>query len=91
MAVILLLARLTGVWNMKHNEKKIILESYGFEVGNRNPQLNTKYPGKFMVSEPYESSELPTKDGRNGPWCIVSDDLNALIDEGYDFLMTMRG
>ncbi len=67
-------------------DKKAFLESYGFTVGKRNPQLNTNYPGAFMVVEDYEESELPTEDGSNGPWCITGDDLSVLIDVGYEFL-----
>lgn len=74
---------------MTRDEKTAFLQSYGFEVGDRNSQLNRNYSGKFMVSEPYETSELPTEDGANGPWCIVGNDLDTLIDEGYDFLKSL--
>jgi hypothetical protein len=69
--------------------KQAHLESYGFEVGARNPQLNTNYPGQFMVTEGYDQSELPTADGSNGPWCITGDDLDELITEAYDFLTSL--
>lgn len=71
---------------MTQVEKIAFLRSYGYTVGDRNPQLNTNYPGAFMVVEPYEDWELPTEDGANGPWCITGDNLDALVDQGYEFL-----
>ena len=70
---------------MTQQEKIAFLRSYGFVVGDRELRLNTNYPGQFMVAESYDENELPTEDGRNGPWCIVGDDLEALVDEGHDF------
>ncbi|WP_420408671.1 hypothetical protein [Hoeflea sp.] len=70
-------------------EKKRFLESYGWKVGERDPRLNTNFPGAFMCVEPHEEAELPTRDGSNGPWCIVGDDLSALIDEAHEFLSAM--
>lgn len=55
------------------------LRSWGFVVGTRDPRLNTEYEGTFMVAEEYEESQLPTRDGRNGPWCIVGNDYPALV------------
>lgn len=60
------------------------LRKLGFIVGPRDPRLNRKYPGKFMVVESHDESELPTDDGSNGPWCIVGDDLDALVQQAYD-------
>lgn len=60
------------------------MEKAGMVIGDRDPRLNTDYPGRFMVAEPYTEDELPTKDGSNGPWCIVGDDLDALIRDSYD-------
>jgi hypothetical protein len=60
------------------------LETHGFICGDREPQLNTNYPGAFMVAEgPRDEWELPTEDGSNGPWCIVGDDLDALVAEAF--------
>lgn len=59
------------------------LQAMGFVVGDRDPRLNTLYPGAFMVAEEYEDSETPTQDGRNGPWCIVGDSLHALCVEAF--------
>lgn len=66
-------------------EKIAALRANGYIVGARDPRLNTNYAGAFMVvEEGYTDDELPTKDGSNGPWCIVGDDLAALVDTAYD-------
>jgi len=31
-----------------------------------------------------EIYELPTEDGSNGPWCVVGDDMDALIKTAFD-------
>jgi hypothetical protein len=64
-------------------DKAAELRSWGFTVGERDPRLNSNYPGRYMVVESHEESELPTKDGSNGPWCIVGDNLDALIAEAH--------
>lgn len=56
----------------------------GFTVGPRDTRLNTRYPGAFMVVEEYEDMGLPTEDGSNGPWCIVGDDIEAMIKEAWE-------
>lgn len=68
------------------SEKIAFLQSYGWTVGARDPRINTDHAGAFMCVEPHEDSELPTRDGANGPWAIVGDDLEALIDEAHAFL-----
>jgi len=61
------------------------LVEHGYFVGDRDPRLNTKYPGRFMVTEDdFATYPLPTKDGSNGPWCIVGDDLDALVKQAFD-------
>lgn len=70
-------------------EKRAFLENYGWFVGIRDRRLNTNYDGSFMVVEPYDDSDVPTEDARNGPWCIVGDDLDALIEEGYEALVSL--
>jgi hypothetical protein len=69
--------------------KKTLLREYGWFFGQRDPRLNTDYPGEYMVSEPFDVSELPTKDGRDGPWCIVGDDLDDLILRAADTLESL--
>lgn len=67
------------------DQKHAYLESIGFKIGERDPKgINTDFPGQYMVAEEYEPSELPTRDGSNGPWCVVGDDLTALIDEAFN-------
>lgn len=72
---------------MTHEQKVNALVAAGFTVGDRDHRLNTSFPGKFMVVEPYDEDELPTKDGRNGPWCLVGDDIQVLVAEGYDWFV----
>lgn len=59
------------------------LQRAGFVIGIRDNRLNTDFPGKYMVAEAYDESDLPTKDGSNGPWCIVGDNLEELIVDAY--------
>jgi hypothetical protein len=73
------------------NHKRKQLEAWGFTVGERTLPVNTNYPGKFMVVEPHERSELPTRDGSNGPWAVVGDDLSALIELAFDFAADTYG
>lgn len=75
---------------MTYEQKATVLRSYGFTVGPRDPRLNTNHSGTWMVVEgsiaEIESDyDLPTQDGANGPWCVVGDDLSALVDEAFDF------
>jgi len=60
------------------------LRSWGFTVGARDPRLNRAYAGQFMVVEWHTEDELPTWDGRDGPWCVVGDNLDALIEIAHD-------
>jgi hypothetical protein len=80
--------RATEMTEMTNEEKKAFLERRGWTVGARDPRLNTDYPGEFMAVEPHEESELPTRDGANGPWCVVGNDLPVLVDEAYAFQKT---
>lgn len=67
-----------------HDDHKLIwLKAYGFVIGDRDPKINTNFSGNYMVSEQYGPDEVPTKDGRNGPWCVVGNDLKILIDAAY--------
>lgn len=72
---------------MTQEEMRKWLESYGYIVGARNPRRNTDFTGAFMVAEPCDESEMPTKDASNGPWCLVGDDLGELIRETYEMNM----
>jgi len=75
---------------MTLEEKIEILRRHGFHVGNRDFRLNTDYPGRYMVAEPYEESELPTKTVQMGR-SVVGDDLETLVEDGYDFLLERQG
>lgn len=72
---------------MTFEEKRSLLESRGWTVGARDARLNTDHEGAFMCVEAHDENELPTRDASNGPWCIVGDDLPALVDEAYAFTM----
>lgn len=62
------------------------LASHGFAIGMREPKLNTDHKGVFMIVEHLEEWDgVPTANGANGPWCIVGDDLEALITEAHAF------
>jgi hypothetical protein len=61
---------------LSHEQKGTVLHSYGFIVGERDYDYKAEYPGAFMVRENAENTE--------DDWCIVGDDLNALIDEAFD-------
>lgn len=63
-----------------------LLQKFHWHYGARNPKINRRFIGAYMVCEPFEDAELPTEDGSNGPWAIVGDDLPALIAEGAAFL-----
>lgn len=65
------------------------LTALGFTIGKRDPRVNTAYSGQFMVIEIHEESELPTKDGSNGPWAVVGDDLGVLIKTAYNFVTSL--
>lgn len=64
--------------------KRERLEAAGFIVGKRDPAMNTAFTGQFMVSEEYDEGHTQP-DGSGGIWCIVGDDLNALIETASQF------
>lgn len=70
-----------------------LLEKYAFTIGDRDERLNTDHPGSHMVveatAEEVSDPVLPTKDGANGPWCIVGDDLDGLVEEAHSYLLGM--
>ncbi len=60
------------------------LETRGLIVGARDRRRNRAFKGEFMVAEPCDESLLPTDDaGHGGGFCIVGDNLNALIVQAY--------
>lgn len=54
----------------------------GLFVGRRDPLRNSDFAGRWMVCEDLHAG--PTKDGGVGGYCIVGDDLSAMIREAYD-------
>lgn len=74
------------------SDKRDYLIKQGWTIGDRDPRINTDYPGSYMCAEPgYQDAELPTRDGRNGPWAIVGDNLSELIDEAHLFWTEFLG
>lgn len=69
---------------MTPNKQLTALRSWGFICGERDPRINTDYPGTQMVVEAHDESELPTRNGANGPWAIVGDSLPELVAEAYE-------
>lgn len=69
--------------------KHFYLVGCGYTVGRRNPKYNRNFPGAYMVLE--EEGDTPTDDGSNGPWCIVGDDIAALIDEAFNVAIDIYG
>ena len=65
-------------------EKIKWLLDHDIRVGLRNWNLNTDFPGKYMVAEEHDDRHSQ-KDGDGGVWCIVGDDLEALVDDAYAF------
>ena len=68
---------------MREALERDALERSGFVIGARDARLNRNYRGAFMVAEPYTDEDTPTNDGSNGPFCIVGDNLSALIHEAF--------
>ncbi len=66
-----------------------LLRTSGYIIGPRDPRLNTDFAGSLMVVEAHEASELPTKDGRNGPWCIVGNDPDKLLNEAFEHYLSL--
>ena len=62
------------------------LRALGFVVGKRDPNMNRAFLGAYMVAEHYEAGTVQDDgEGGEGVWCIVGDDLTALIREAVSF------
>lgn len=58
----------------------------GYTIAAREPKLNTDHMGVFMIAEALEEWDgTPTENGANGPWCLIGDDLAAMVKEAHDF------
>jgi len=55
------------------------LQKHGFVIGARDRNLNTAFSGKYMVAESYPPGTI-SRDGSDGPWCVVGDHLETLIE-----------
>lgn len=65
-------------------EMALFLYSRGYYIGPRDKYRNTDHEGLWMVcGDPV--SEVATTDASTGGFCIVGDDLDALIREAYEF------
>jgi hypothetical protein len=65
------------------------LREHGYVIVERDPRLNTNYAGRYMVTEAdFEQDELPTEDASNGPFCVVGDNLVALVEEAFEAVAT---
>lgn len=73
------------------DDKRKFLEDRGFIIGERDPNMNTAFAGRFMVAEPYEAGHTqPDGMGGDGVWCVVGDDLAHLIETSADFFAAME-
>jgi hypothetical protein len=51
-------------------------------VGNRDPNQNRAFQGRYMVAEPLQPDDpYPTDDAEDGRFCLVGDNLDALAAE----------
>ena len=64
-------------------ERKAWLKMYGFKYGERDPLMNTAFNGRFMVAKHYLDGHTQ-ESSRGGVWCVVGDNLDALIDAAYN-------
>lgn len=69
--------------NSTELKRRWLANALGFKIGDRDPQLNRNHAGRFMVLETPDDVIEPTNNGANGPWCIVGDDLDALIRKAF--------
>ncbi len=80
-----------------HDHRLKVLRAYGYYVGPRDPRLNTRYSGTWMVmehatiAEAEAACDLPTESSANGPWCLVADDLRWLVQEAFDAISAFDG
>lgn len=57
------------------------LANCGYYIGPRDPNRNTHYPGRYMIAEYLDVGT--TVDASRGGFCIVGDDLEALIVDAF--------
>ncbi len=71
---------------LDENEKIARLRAFGLVIGDRDPRMNSEHAGRFMVCEAYAPDYPGQRDAADGAgfWCIVGDDLEALVNEAWD-------
>ncbi|WP_226554840.1 hypothetical protein [Celeribacter naphthalenivorans] len=65
------------------------LKEMGWIVGERDPNMNRAFEGKYMVAEQLQDGDpYPTDDASDGRFCLVGDNLDALAQEAYQHITT---
>ena len=71
--------------NPQNLEQKIhTLQQIGLICGDRDPNRNTLFKGRFMVAEPLLDDAASTADAGRGGYAIVGDNLAELVDEAFE-------
>ena len=60
------------------------LKSHGFYIGRRDDAMNSLHRGNWMVCEEYKPGVSAQRDASFGVWCVVGDDLSALLSIAAD-------
>lgn len=60
------------------------LKSHGFYIGRRDDAMNSLHRGGWMVCEEYKPGVSAQRDASSGVWCVVGDDLSALLSIAAD-------
>lgn len=74
-----MLETLIGELRILESESGIAVTNAGYFVGRRDKKRNTKYEGKYMVCWDVDFDQT-TEDASIGGYCVVGDDLQALLD-----------
>ena len=69
--------------DVRRIKREYLVETLGFQIGPRDPQRRPDVSGKFMALENRTDITTRFEGGPNGPWCMVGDDEDALIDEAF--------
>lgn len=71
-----------------------VLRSFGYTAGPRDPKMNSDTPGAFMVTEAGIPDDYPGQAGAGDGkqfYCVVGDNLRALVNETLDFPILSTG
>lgn len=66
------------------DQKMQLLQQIGLICGDRDPNRNTLFKGRFMVAEPLLDDAASTADAGRGGYAIVGDNLAELVDEAFE-------